>query len=72
MFKNELSLEKILLARQAGIVFLELNQYYLFKTPYDMGQSEASEFESGKGKPVLSTEGIVTCAGIELKTKNSY
>jgi len=72
MFKNRLSLEKILLATQAGIVFIELDRYYLFKAPYHMGQPEASEFESGKGKPVLSTDGIETCAGIELRTKNSY
>ena len=72
MLKNRLSREKILLAAQAGIVFPELDMYYLFKAPYHMGQPEASEFESGKGKPALTTEGIEICAGIELRTRNSY
>lgn len=63
---------KKLLATQAGIIFPELNQYYLFKAPYHMGQPEASEFESGRGKPVLSTGGIEACAGIDLRTRNSY
>lgn len=72
MFKDELSLEKILLATQAGIVFPRLNRYYLFRAPYHMGQAEASEFESGKGKPILSTKGIQICAGIELRTRTSY
>ncbi len=72
MFKDELTLEKKLSATQAGIVFPKLNWYYLFKAPYHMGQPEASEFESGKGKPILSTEGIEVCAGIELRTRNSY
>ena len=72
MSEYELSPEKTLSATQAGIVFPRLNQYYLFRALYHMGQPEASEFESGKGKPILSTEGIESCAGIELRTRNSY
>lgn len=65
-------LKKELLATQAGIIFPELDKYYLFKAPYHMGQPGASIFEHGKGKPVLYTDGIEICVGIGLRTSHSY